>query len=80
MGRTLSDTQGIGGGLRPLLLSTSGLIVGAAILSAAATQFVAYRVGYHPAIGSPLFGHLYAPWSWIEWQQAAWAADAKRTF
>lgn len=44
------------------------------------TQFVAYRVGYHPAIGAPLFGHVYAPWRWLEWQQAAWAADAHRTF
>jgi type IV secretion system protein VirD4 len=41
---------------------------------------VAYRVGYHPAIGTPLFGHFYAPWDWIAWQQAAWAANAKRTF
>src|SRR6202043_3137703 len=22
----------------------------------------------------------YAPWDWIAWQQAAWAANAKRTF
>ena len=67
-------------GLRPVLLSTSGLIAGAAVLSAAATQFIAYRVGYHPAIGTPLVGHLYAPWSWIQWQRSAWAVDAKRTF
>ena len=49
-------------------------------MSVAATQFVAYRVGYHPAIGAPLFGHVYAPWRWLEWQQATWAADAHRTF
>ncbi len=66
--------------LRPFLFGSSGLVAGAAILSAAATQFVAYRVGYHPGIGAPLFGHVYAPWRWIEWQQAAWAANAQRTF
>ena len=27
-----------------------------------------------------MFGHFYAPWQWIEWQKAAWAQDAKRTF
>ncbi len=76
----MSETSGPGVGLRPLLLGSSGLIVGAVVLSGAATQFVAYRVGYHPAIGAPLLGHLYAPWSWIEWQKAAWAANARRTF
>lgn len=79
-GRTVSDTRSIESGLRSLLLGSFGLIAGAAILSAAPTQFVAYRVGYHPAIGSPWFGHLYAPWRWIEWQRTAWAVDAKRTF
>ena len=65
---------------RPALLCTTGLLAGAAVLSSLATQFIAYRVGYHPAIGAPLFAHVYAPWSWIEWQQAAWAANARRTF
>ena len=69
-----------GTSLKPALMITSGLIAGAVVLSAAATQFVAYRVGYHPAIGEPLIGHLYAPWQWIGWQKAAWAADARRTF
>lgn len=76
----MSDIQSNGTGRLPFLLASSGLIAGAAVLSAAATQFVAYRVGYHPAIGAPLFGHVYAPWRWLEWQQAPWAADAHRTF
>jgi type IV secretion system protein VirD4 len=58
-------------GLKPIALGTTALVAGAAAMSAAATQFVAYRVGYHPAIGAPLFGHVYAPWSWMEWQHAA---------
>jgi type IV secretion system protein VirD4 len=65
---------------RPILLGTAGLLGGTLVLSAAATQFVAFRVGYHPAIGAPLFGHVYAPWDWIGWQKAAWAAHARRTF
>ena len=76
----MRGTQGIDSGRRPLLFASSGLIAGAAALSAAATQFIAYRVGYHPAIGAPLFGHIYAPWRWLEWQQAPWAVDAHRTF
>jgi type IV secretion system protein VirD4 len=78
--RTLNDTRSSRTGLRSFLAGSSFLIAGAAVISSAATQFIAYRVGYHPAIGSPLFDHLYAPWRWIEWQQATWAADAKRTF
>jgi type IV secretion system protein VirD4 len=76
----LSDATSARANLRPILFTTTGLIGGAAALSAAATQFVAYRVGYHPAIGAPLFEHVYAPWQWFEWQQSAWAGNAKRTF
>ena len=76
----MSDATNAGTSLRSIFLGTTGLIAGAAIFSAAATQFVAYRVNYHPAIGAPLFGHFYAPWEWIEWQKATWAADARRTF
>jgi type IV secretion system protein VirD4 len=76
----LSDTTYTDRNRRPILLGTAGLLGGALVLSAAATQFVAFRVGYHPAIGAPLFGHVYAPWDWIGWQKAAWAAHARRTF
>jgi hypothetical protein len=68
------------GYLKPMALCTMALFAGAAAISSAATQFVAYRVGYPPAIGAPLFGHIYAPWRWMEWQHAAWAAAARRTF
>ena len=76
----MSKTVDPEAGLQRRLLAISGVIVGVAFFNATATQFVAYRVGYHPAIGSPLLGHFYAPWRWIEWQQAAWATEAKRTF
>jgi type IV secretion system protein VirD4 len=65
---------------RNALLGSAALIAGAVALSSAATQFAAWRVGYHPALGPPWTGHFYAPWSWIEWQQAPWAPNAKATF
>ena len=49
-------------------------------MSSAATQFVAWRVHYHPALGAPWFHHVYAPWSWVTWMQAPWASHAKATF
>ncbi|MBO0738335.1 MAG: type IV secretory system conjugative DNA transfer family protein [Alphaproteobacteria bacterium] len=62
------------------LITISALAFGAAAISSAATQFVAYRVGYHPALGASWVGHFYAPWSWVEWQQAPWAPHAGTTF
>jgi type IV secretion system protein VirD4 len=63
-----------------VLLASSVLVGGAAAVSVAATQFVASRLGYHPALGAPWIGHFYAPWSWIIWQRAPWAANAASTF
>ena len=62
------------------LIGITALAVGAAAISSAATQFVAYRVGYHPALGASWIGHFYAPWSWVQWQQAPWAPHAETTF
>jgi type IV secretion system protein VirD4 len=33
------------------------------------TQFVAYRMAYHPALGDPLFAQIYNPFSWWQWFQ-----------
>src|ERR1700709_15216 len=76
----MSATNSPDKSLRSALLATTGLIAGTVMLNAIATQYVAYRVGYHPAIGAPLFGRIYAPWDWIAWQQAAWAVNARHTF
>jgi type IV secretion system protein VirD4 len=48
-------------------------------ISAAATQYVAARLSYHPALGAPLFGKIYAPWAWFEWQ-ARYYENARATF
>jgi type IV secretion system protein VirD4 len=62
------------------LLASAGIVAGATVASSLATQFIAWRVGYHPAIGAPWFGHFYAPWNWIGWQESPWAPNAKATF
>jgi type IV secretion system protein VirD4 len=45
----------------------------------AATQYVARQLGYHPALGAPLAGRLYAPWRWFAWQ-GTWYANAPDAF
>src|ERR1700733_9193227 len=62
------------------LLGTAAIVAGVAALSGAATQFIASRVHYHPALGTPWFHHVYAPRSWITWTRAPWASNAKATF
>ena len=49
------------------------------LLSSAAAQYVAARFAYHPALGQPLFAHLYAPWAWVFWQ-ARYRASAPAVF
>ena len=41
------------------------LLLGA--VQVTATQVVAWRFAYHPALGEPLVGRLYAPWQWAVW-------------
>jgi len=36
-------------------------------LNSICTQFVAYRLAYHAALGSPLAGQLYQPFAWWSW-------------
>src|SRR5262245_18008897 len=58
------------------------LILGGSVLaSSGATQYLAWRLAYHPALGSPWLSKLYAPWSWIAWQRQhrGSAPDAFRT-
>ena len=53
---------------------------GGLVLSTAATQFVAWRLSFHPALGQPWIGTLYAPWSWWRWMHAPWAPRVPQTF
>src|SRR5688572_26147598 len=45
----------------------------------AATQYITRQLGYHPALGAPLAGRLYAPWRWFAWQ-GTWYANAPDAF
>jgi len=65
---------------RRLLLGSAAVVKGAAIACSLSTQFIAWRVRYHPALGVPWAGHFYAPWKWIEWQASAWAPNAEASF
>ena len=54
-----------------------GLVLG---LNSGVTQFVAWRLNYSTALGSPWFAHYYAPWAWTQWAQAPWAGTVSNTF
>lgn len=54
-----------GGRLR--LIGAVYLILYVCALNSLCTQFIAYRVAYHPALGAPMFGHVYSPFAWWDW-------------
>lgn len=56
------------------------LLLSAGALGWAATQFVAWRLAYDPALGPPLWEHVYPPWAVLDWARAPWAAQAARTW
>ena len=46
-----------------------------------ATQYTAYKLGYQPALGAPLFGKVYAPWKFfVWWISFGHVVQAKPTF
>ena len=45
----------------PTRLAAALLLLASA--NVASTQFVAYHLHYHPALGPPLLAHIYRPWS-----------------
>lgn len=62
------------------IIGTAGMLLGATALCSAATQYIASQAGYDPVLGPPILGHLYAPWAWLQWQQAPWAASLSSAF
>lgn len=54
-----------GGKLR--LIGAVYLILYVCVLNGLCTQFIAYRVAYHRALGTPLFGNIYSPFAWWDW-------------
>jgi type IV secretion system protein VirD4 len=47
--------------------------------SIGATQFIAARLGHHPALGRPVLGPLYVPWGWLSWH-ARFRRSAPQSF
>jgi type IV secretion system protein VirD4 len=60
------------------LLITAG--IGTVAVGIATTQFVAWHLNYHPALGPPVFEHVYWPWSIISWWTAPWEPRVDGTF
>ncbi len=56
-----------------------GVVIVALFLNAAATQYLAAKFAYHPALGHAITGHVYAPWSWLIWK-AKFEASAPNLF
>ena len=63
-----------------MLLGSAAVVTEAAIASSLSAQFIAWHVGYHPALGVPWSSQFYAPCEWIEWRASAWAPNAEATF
>jgi type IV secretion system protein VirD4 len=49
------------------------------LINSAMTQWLASQFHYQPALGKPLFGHIYSPFAWFVWQKSFEAA-APKTF
>lgn len=47
-----------------------GLGLALVMICGVTTQYIAWRFHYHPALGAPWLGRLYAPWAWFAWQAA----------
>jgi type IV secretion system protein VirD4 len=50
------------------------------IIGIIATQFVAWRLNYHPSLGEPIYEHAYWPWRIIQWWQAPWEPQVDSSF
>lgn len=61
-----------------VLVGLLALAVYGVLVNAALTQTIARHYGYHPSLGAPLWGHLYAPWSWFLWEYRYF--ESARTF
>lgn len=59
--------------LRKVLI---GAPLGVLALGSVATQVTAWKLGYHAALGAPVFAHVYWPWEYLTWRSASWAPNA----
>jgi hypothetical protein len=64
---------------RHLALTAVAAVIFILAVNSAATQFAAARLSYHPALGAPWAGEIYAPWAWIGWRTQFYG-QARATF
>ena len=50
------------------------------VLGSVHTQTIAYKLRYHPGLGSRVFSHVYWPWGGLLWSHEPWAAAAPLAF
>jgi len=63
-----APAKGSGAGRRAII-ALAGLTLLTLAVNISATQFVAWHLGYHPALGEPVAASLYPPWRWWQWRQ-----------
>lgn len=63
--------------LKTRVVTLAVIAVAIVLLNAALTQWVAWRLDYHPALGRSI-GGLYQPFGWVGWQK--WYDTARSTF
>jgi type IV secretion system protein VirD4 len=72
-----TDTDGV---RRRALIALVGLPASALALSAAATQFIAWKLNYDRILGPPVIERVYWPWRAVEWSLAPWEPVFDQTF
>lgn len=53
----------------PRIIAAVLFVLLSVAVNSISTQFVAERLGYHPALGAPLFAHVYNPFAFWEWMR-----------
>ena len=76
----MSDISDADGVRRRALIALVGLPTAALVLSAAATQFIAWSLDYDPLLGHPVAAHAYWPWRAVQWWLSPWEPEIDQTF
>ena len=72
------QSQNVARAVKPRFLALTVFVVGVVLVNFVLTQWIAYRLDYHPALGHRWFFGLYQPFAWFEWQR--WYDTASDTF
>lgn len=69
MASSIASAPARGQAKRRALIALGGLSAAVLLVNVAATQFVAWHLAYHPALGPPVVANLYPPWRWWQWRR-----------